>query len=162
MISREARGKGEKRERNWLPASGIRPQFIINRASSAQPSFHFEQKTIKHQILYTDTMTEDLSIVNINESNFNDFLFLIDKLAEYEKLNPPDDQARIRLKKDGLDENPKYEAYLGIVNNEPVAYVIYFFNYSSFLALPTLYIEDIFVLDEVQVLSRAGEGTRMR
>jgi GNAT superfamily N-acetyltransferase len=31
---------------------------------------------------------------------------------------------------------------------QPVGYALYFFTYSSFLAQPTLYLEDIFVLPE--------------
>jgi GNAT superfamily N-acetyltransferase len=91
-------------------------------------------------------MQQGLTIVKLTEERFDDFINLIEKLAEYEKLDPPDDKAKIRLKKDGLSENPKYEAYLGIVDGKAVAYIIFFMTYSSFLALPTLHLEDIFVL----------------
>jgi GNAT superfamily N-acetyltransferase len=91
-------------------------------------------------------MQQDFTVVKLTEERFDDFIYLIEKLAEYEKLDPPDDKAKIRLKKDGLSENPKYEAYLGIVGGKAVAYIIFFMTYSSFLALPTLYLEDIFVL----------------
>jgi len=36
--------------------------------------------------------------------------------------------------------------------------MIYFFTYSSFLALPTLFLEDIFVLEEYR---RQGVGKKM-
>jgi GNAT superfamily N-acetyltransferase len=103
-------------------------------------------------------MSLKLRIEPISESNFNDFLFLVDKLAEYEKLTPPNEAARQRLKADGISENPKYEAYLGILAGQAVGYLIYFYNYSSFLALPTLYIEDIFILQEYR---RKGIGQKM-
>ena len=103
-------------------------------------------------------MTKDLSIVQVDEKNFDEFLFLIDKLAEYEKLTPPDDEAKIRLRNDGLGNEPKYEAYLGMLDGEAVGYLIFFMTYSSFLALPTLYIEDIFVLKEFR---RRGVGERL-
>ena len=93
-------------------------------------------------------MSKELKIKNINHENFNDFLYLIDKLAEYEKLDPPNDKAKHRLRVDGLHENPKYEAYLAELNDVYVGYIIYFMNYSSFLALPVLYLEDIFILKE--------------
>jgi len=92
-------------------------------------------------------MKNEFIIEKISETNFNQFIHLLKALANYEKLDPPDEQAQIRLKKDGLSENPKYEAYLGYVNGKPIGYIIYFFTYSSFLALPTLYLEDIFVLE---------------
>jgi len=93
-------------------------------------------------------MSKELIIEKINHENFNDFLYLIDKLAEYEKLDPPNRKAKHRLRVDGLHENPKYEAYLAKIKDTYVGYIIYFMNYSSFLALPTLYLEDIFVLKE--------------
>jgi len=97
-------------------------------------------------------MTKEFKIVKINHENFNDFLYLIDKLAEYEKLTPPDRQAKHRLRIDGLHTPNKYEAYLAELNDSYIGYVIYFMNYSSFLALPTLYLEDIFVLKEYRKL----------
>jgi GNAT superfamily N-acetyltransferase len=84
-------------------------------------------------------------IKKVTLDNFNEFLFLINKLAEYEKLNSPDKQAIQRLKKDC---QKKYFAYIGYLNNYPIAYTIFFYNYSSFLAKPILYIEDIFILKE--------------
>jgi len=89
-----------------------------------------------------------IEIEKINNDNFDEFLFLVEKLAEYEKLDPPDNNAKIRLRKDGLSDNPKYESYLAKRDGKYVGYVIYFMSYSSFLALPTLYLEDIFVLEE--------------
>ncbi|UCH90253.1 MAG: GNAT family N-acetyltransferase [Thermoplasmata archaeon] len=103
-------------------------------------------------------MTEDLVIERISESNFDDFIFLVNKLAEYEKLEPPEESAVERLKADGLSAEPRYEAYVGKLGGKSIGYIIYFFNYSSFLALPTLYLEDIFVLQEYR---RRGFGTRM-
>ncbi len=93
-------------------------------------------------------MVKEIKIEKINHENFNNFLDLIDKLAAYEKLDPPNRQAKHRLRVDGLYENPKYEAYLARLDDNYVGYIIYFMNYSSFLALPTLYLEDIFVLKE--------------
>lgn len=37
---------------------------------------------------------------------------------------------------------------MAIRDDRPVGYALYFYTYSSFLARPTLYLEDIFVLDE--------------
>jgi GNAT superfamily N-acetyltransferase len=93
-------------------------------------------------------MKEDLKIEHIQPSNFDEFLYLIDKLAEYEKLTPTDEKAKIRLRKDGLSKIPKYEAYIAKIDNKYVGYIIFFMTYSSLLAKPTLYLEDIFVLKE--------------
>ena len=103
-------------------------------------------------------MTNDLVIERISDANFNDFISLIRKLAEYEKLPGPDEEAKVRLKRDGLSENPKYEAYLAILNGTAIGYIIYFMTYSTFLALPTLFIEDLFLLEEYR---RKGYGQQM-
>ena len=97
-------------------------------------------------------------ITEVNAENFDDFLGLIDKLAEYEKLAPPDEEAKRRLIGDCLSAKPKYRAFIGKVGDKCVSYVIFFFTYSSFLALPTLFLEDIFVLVEYR---RQGVGKRM-
>jgi GNAT superfamily N-acetyltransferase len=73
-------------------------------------------------------------------------LDLIDALADYEKLPRPDPAARNRLRRDGFGDRPLFRAYLGELDGVPVAYAITYHTYSSFLALPTLYLEDLFVL----------------
>ncbi len=102
---------------------------------------------------------EDLLVVErVKAETFDDFLGLIDKLAEFEKLAPPDEEAKKRLRRDCLSDKPKYEAFMGKIEDKPVSYIIYFFTYSSFLALPTLFLEDIFVLNEYR---RKGVGQKM-
>ena len=97
-------------------------------------------------------------IEKVNAENFVDFLGLINKLAEYEKLAPPDEEAKRRLRRDCLSDKPKYQAFIGKVGDKYVSYVIFFFTYSSFLALPTLFLEDIFVLEKYR---RQGVGKKM-
>lgn len=101
-------------------------------------------------------MIQDIKIEKVNKKNFNDFLYLLDKLANYEKVNPPDYNAKLRLKKDYFSKNKKFEAYLVSINDKFIGYTIFFLTYSSYLALPTLYIEDLFVLEEYR-RKRIGE-----
>ena len=89
-----------------------------------------------------------LIITKVGSETFDEFLGLIEKLAQYEKLAPPDEAAKNRLRIDCLSEKPKCEALVGKIGEKCVAYALYFFTYSSFLALPTLFLEDIFVLEE--------------
>jgi GNAT superfamily N-acetyltransferase len=84
-------------------------------------------------------------IERVKEQTFPDFLFLLDGLAEYEHLEPPDRAARLRLKADMEENPPKFEGYLGRLGETPVGYVTFYFTYSTFLARPTLFLEDIFV-----------------
>lgn len=85
---------------------------------------------------------------------------LIIALAEFEKLDPPDEAAQGRLIEDAFGVKPRFEAWLAFVETEatPVAYAIFFETYSSFLARPSLYIEDIFVLPEHR---KSGIGTAL-
>jgi GNAT superfamily N-acetyltransferase len=86
------------------------------------------------------------------------FLHLIKSLADFEKLPPPDDAAQVRLIEDALGKKPRFEAWLAVMEGqrEPVGYAIFLETYSSFLALPTLYIEDVFVLPEYRKLGIGG------
>jgi GNAT superfamily N-acetyltransferase len=73
---------------------------------------------------------------------------LITALAEFEKLTPPDAGAQDRLIQDGFGERPRFETWLAFEKEatEPVGYAVFFETYSTFLARPTLYLEDLFVL----------------
>lgn len=73
------------------------------------------------------------------------FLSLVVALADFEKLPPPGAAARRRLVKDALGPKPRYRLWVAELDGRVVAYAIFFFTYSSFLARPTLYLEDIFV-----------------
>jgi GNAT superfamily N-acetyltransferase len=80
--------------------------------------------------------------------DFPKLLDLITALAHYEKLSPPDEGAQQRLIEHAWGPKPRYEPWLVEVDGVPAAYAILFETYSSFLAQPTLYLEDIFVLPE--------------
>ncbi len=73
-------------------------------------------------------------------------LALVNALADYEHLTPPDPEAQKRLVRDMTGSRPKFNAYVAEVNGRPAGYAFVFETYSSFLALPTLYLEDLFVL----------------
>ena len=73
-------------------------------------------------------------------------LALIDALADYEKLTPPDAQGKLRLISDMTGSRPRFHALIAEYEGHPVGYSIFLDSYASFAALPKLYIEDIFVL----------------
>lgn len=75
------------------------------------------------------------------------FLSLVSALAGFEKLEPPDAAARARLVEGAFGEKPRMEVWLALADGcrEAVGYAIFLETFSSFLARPTLYIEDIFV-----------------
>jgi len=47
-------------------------------------------------------------------------------------------------------ENSKAECAIGYYENKPVGFAIFFHNYSTFLAKPGIYLEDLFVLPEMR------------
>ncbi len=125
-----------------------------------------------------------ISIRRAEREDVPTLLRLIEALAEFEKLPPPDVAAQQRFAKDGWqtdERRPRFTAWLAEVSSEAeevideeksakqdkageveekvepensrvtpvreaVAYAITFETYSSFLARPTLYLEDLFVL----------------
>ncbi len=74
-----------------------------------------------------------------------DLTNLIRALAKYEKLAPPSPAAARRLI---ADIGRRIRVLIAEEAGTPVGYAIYLFTYSSFLARPTLYLEDVFVLPE--------------
>jgi len=76
------------------------------------------------------------------------FVGLIDALADYENLDRPDPDAKARLLADAVSERPRFEVRLAEVDGVVAGYAFFFMTYSSFLAKPLLYLEDIFVLTE--------------
>jgi GNAT superfamily N-acetyltransferase len=77
-------------------------------------------------------------------------LSLVEALASYEKLAPPDRGAGERLLGDLFSATPRIECYIAEDGGRAVGYAFVLETYSSFLALPTLYLEDLFVLPEAR------------
>lgn len=73
---------------------------------------------------------------------------LVIALADFEKLPPPDKAARERLLADAFGPKPRFEIFLAELDGQIAGYAFVFETYSTFLALPTLYLEDLFVLPE--------------
>jgi len=83
------------------------------------------------------------------------FLSLVDALADYESLPRPEPEARTRLLRDGFGPQPRFELLLAEDQNRVVGYLAFFMTYSTFLAQPTLFVEDVFVLSDAR---RLGAG----
>jgi GNAT superfamily N-acetyltransferase len=86
-----------------------------------------------------------IKIIKAKKRDFTDIIRLINELANFENLNPPDKKAQRRLYKDAFGKNPLYKVLLAKTNDEAVGYAFYFYTYSSFLARKTLYLEDIYI-----------------
>ena len=91
---------------------------------------------------------EDIAIRKATASDADLLISLILGLAEFEKLEPPDKAAQQRLVADAFGPHPRFEVFLAEVEAKVAGYAVSFETYSTFLALPTLYLEDLFVLPE--------------
>ena len=78
------------------------------------------------------------------------FLALVAALAGALQLDPPDAAARARLTRDALADPPRIRVLLAECAGRVVGYAAYFETYSTFLARPTLYLEDLFVAPEAR------------
>lgn len=90
-------------------------------------------------------MKTPLKIRAARKTDAGSFIKLVVALADFEKLPPPDAAARRRLVRDAFGARPRYRLWVAELDRRVVAYAIFFPTYSSFLARPTLYLEDIFV-----------------
>jgi GNAT superfamily N-acetyltransferase len=73
---------------------------------------------------------------------------LIRGLARYERL---DDQCVVQpadIRRDGFGRRRYFETLICRRGRRAIGFALYFFTYSTFLARPTLYLEDLFVLPE--------------
>ena len=73
-------------------------------------------------------------------------LRLIKGLAEYEKLTDEVRATEDDLRRSLFGPNPSAEVVVGYAGDEPVGFALFFHNYSTFLARPGMYLEDLFVL----------------
>ncbi|HEY8767964.1 MAG TPA: GNAT family N-acetyltransferase [Dehalococcoidia bacterium] len=73
-------------------------------------------------------------------------LALIDGLAAYEKLTPPDADGRQRFLAELNREPPRMWAYIAEADGGAVGYTVVCETYSTFSMRPKLFLEDIFVV----------------
>jgi ribosomal protein S18 acetylase RimI-like enzyme len=93
-----------------------------------------------------------LYIEKLNKENFDNFIDLHTKYLGPERSRYLDTTIINRLKEDAFSINPKYEAYLGKIGVDWVAYAVIIISYSTVIALPSLSIDEIFVLNNFRSL----------
>ncbi len=96
---------------------------------TAPASFRIEKAT-----------TEDVPLI----------LQFVRELAEYEKLLDRVTTTEDRVRETLFGANPCAHALLAYDNAQPVGFAVYFFNYSTFVGRPGLYLEDLFVRPEAR------------
>lgn len=79
-------------------------------------------------------------------------LAFIRALADYERAPGAVIATEEGLLRDGFGPNPFYSCLIADHDGRPAGFALYFFNYSTWLGRPGIYLEDLFVLPEFRGL----------
>ena len=77
-------------------------------------------------------------------------LSLIRELADYERAPDAVVATEVGLREVLFGPKRSAEVLLAVENEEPVGFAVYFFNFSTWLGRPGLYLEDLFVRPDVR------------
>jgi GNAT superfamily N-acetyltransferase len=88
-----------------------------------------------------------VEIRKARRADLKQFIGLVGGLARFERLEPPSAAGRRRLADDILKKK-RINLFIAADRDGLVGYALYFYTYSSFLAKPTFYLEDLFVLEK--------------
>lgn len=77
-------------------------------------------------------------------------LWFIRQLAEYERMSNEAVLTEEILHRSLFGPRPAAEALLGYLGDQPVAFAVFFHNFSTFLGRPGMYLEDLFVVPEMR------------
>ena len=103
-------------------------------------------------------MALDFEIRSATEADVGVILSFIKRLAAYENLTGEVVATEELLRQTLFGIRRTAEVAIGYLNDEPVGFVLFFQNYSTFLARPGIYIEDLFVEEAVR---RRGFGAEL-
>jgi len=74
----------------------------------------------------------------------------IHALARYEKLDGPTPDGEVRIRRMGWGASPLFSVLLAFEDDQPAGFALYFYQFSTFAARPTLYLEDLFVHENLR------------
>ena len=114
------------------------PERVINAIAC------YRTKMLEHDVPH-DAPQGVPSVRRATAADAESILKLVDALADYESLARPTSEAKKRLV---TDMGKRFDAWIAELDGKSAGYAFVFETYSSFLALPTLYLEDLFVLPE--------------
>jgi len=93
---------------------------------------------------------DPLEITPAEEADLPLVLRFIRGLADYERLAHEVVATEERLRRTLFGDDPAAEVLVARWEGEPVGFALFFRSYSTFLALPGIYLEDLFVLPEAR------------
>jgi len=89
-----------------------------------------------------------LEIKEATREDLGQILNFIIKLAEYEKLSHEVVATEASLEQFIFGEQKVASVLIGWRGDKAVGFALYFYNFSTFLGRPGIYLEDLFVLEE--------------
>ena len=101
------------------------------------------------------TPTPDIIVTTARVADVPTILSFIRELAAYENLSHACVATEDDLKKTLFGERPYAEVLIARYKNVPAGYALFFHSYSTFLARPGIFLEDVYVTPE---LRRHGIG----
>jgi len=93
----------------------------------------------------TSTGIADFTIKPATKKDVPVILSFIKKLADYERLSHEVVATEELLQRTLFGSRRTAEVVIGYFQNEPIGFVLYFHNFSTFVGRPGIYIEDLFV-----------------
>ena len=96
-----------------------------------------------------DTKLEDFKLRFAETNDVPLILEFIRELADYEKMLH-EVVATEEVLKESLFERKMAEVIIGEYKNKPVAFALFFHNFSTFLGRPGIYLEDLYVKPEMR------------
>jgi len=97
-------------------------------------------KTRIPEVTFRFALQEDVPLI----------LTLIRGIAEYEKLSHEVVATEELLRANLFGERKNAEVILAFYKDKPAGFALFFHNFSTFLAKPGIYLEDLFVLPELR------------
>jgi GNAT superfamily N-acetyltransferase len=97
-------------------------------------------------------VTPAVQIVAATERDVPVILTMIRGLAEYERLAEYVTATEAQLRATLFGPRPAAEVVIARAGGEPVGFALFFQNYSTFLAQPGIYLEDLFVIPSARGL----------
>ena len=101
------------------------------------------------------TKIPDFEIRPASEDDVPIILSFIKELAEYERLSHEVIATEDTLREGLFGERRFAEVVIGYYGNEPIGFALFFYNFSTFLSKPGIYLEDLYVKPEFR---RRGYG----
>jgi len=94
------------------------------------------------------TKIDDFIIRKAEKADVALVLDFIKKLAVYERLSHEVVATEEQLVKYLFSEERVAKVVIGYYQDNPVGFALYFYNFSTFLGKPGIYLEDLYVLEE--------------